>query len=276
MPPSTAGKCGVPQLGQHAFDAVGVLVHVFDEQHAALDLREIRRAHQRCQHRQVATPQRGAFHIDIGYSGLARGGVGLLFVHAPACAFAVAGQQVVKAGFHDVVGLARHTKVSPQRWPRPGGGPRLGQHGQLEGGEIAHAHKVHALFNRLGHRLVADARQDAREAIAPARDQRHIGTTSSGAVDGRQPCLVVARKTRVGGQRIGIHLDLVAQGLEPCNAALEGRLVAHGTGGRVDVDVLGTVVVVALRMVVIVVVQSAQARRGPAPSKKGSRCDISR
>ena len=41
----------------------------------------------------------------------------------------------------------------------------------------------------------------------------------------------------VAGQDGLVEFDLVAQGLEPLDAALEGGLVAHGAGGRIDVDV---------------------------------------
>ena len=37
--------------------------------------------------------------------------------HAPARTFAVAHEQVVKAGLHDVVRGARHTKIGAQRGP---------------------------------------------------------------------------------------------------------------------------------------------------------------
>ena len=42
---------GVEQLGQHPFNAVRMLAHVFEEQHTTFDLREIRRAQQRDQDR---------------------------------------------------------------------------------------------------------------------------------------------------------------------------------------------------------------------------------
>ena len=72
------------------------------------------------------------------------------------------------------------------------------------------------------------------------------------------------RQSAVHGLGIGVHFHLVAHGLQARNAALERGLVADGASGRVDVDVLGAVVVFAVRRVVVVG-QSVQARQRPAP-----------
>ena len=83
-------------------------------------------------------------------------------------------------------------------------------------------------------------------------------------MDSGQARGIVARKTGVHGQRIHIHLHLVAQRFQPGNAPFESRLVAHGARGRINVDVFGPMVVGTLRMVVVIV-QSAQALGRPAP-----------
>ena len=176
----------------------------------------------------------------------------------------MARQQVIKAGQHDVVGLALDTKVADQPGARPGHRARLRQHGTLERREIAQAHKLHAAIDGLGHGLVADAREDAREAISPSRDQRHVGPAGRCAVNGGKARGVITGKARVHGLGIGVHFHLVAHGLQARNAALERGLVADGASGRVDVDVLGAVVVFAVRRVVVVG-QSVQARQRPAP-----------
>jgi hypothetical protein len=110
------------QLRQHALDPVGVLAHVFDEQNAAIDLREVRRAQQGHQHRQIAAPQGGsAGNIEVLELGLAIGQLANPG-HLPARALALAAEQVLEAVQHDVVhGLAGlfavHTEVGVERGP---------------------------------------------------------------------------------------------------------------------------------------------------------------
>ena len=268
----------VQQLGEHALDAVGVLVHVFNEQNTAGHLRQIGRAHQRAQHRQVATPQprRRDFKL-LRHGGRYRlrghsAGAGLVARHAPASALAVPREHVVKAGFHDVVRQALNAKISAQRRPGPGHGAGLGQHGVLEGGEIAHADKQRAALDGAGHGGVVDVRQQPGQAVAAARDQRHIGTAGSGAVDGGQARGVVARKTGVAGQGVGVNLDLVAQRLQALDAALERGLVAYCAGGGVDVDVLGAVVVAAIARGVFRRQSARAARGGPLRGMCGGGC----
>ena len=93
------------------------------------------------------------------------------------------------------------------------------------------------LLDRFGHLLVGDARQDAREAVAAARDQRHVGAAGRRAVNSGQARGVVAGKTHVNGERRLVDLDLMAQRREPLHTAPERRLVAHRAGGGKNVDV---------------------------------------
>ena len=258
------------QLGQHALNLVGVLAHIFQEQNAAVDLRKIRRTQQGHQHRQIAAPQRGAArHIKILELGLAIGQLANPG-HLPASTFALPAEQVFKAVQHDVVhGLARlfdiHAKVSIQCGACPGGGTCLRQHGQLEGGEVAQAHESGAIGDGLGHRLVFDARQDAREAVATPRDQRHIGAAGCSTVNGRKTGSIIARKALAAGECIRINFHLMAQRFKLLDAALESGLVTHRTRWGVDIDVLGTMAVVmtaaaavgAMHMVMMVVVLMA-------------------
>src|SRR5450830_1654797 len=91
-------------------------------------------------------------------------------------------QQVVKAGFHDVVWhqlftmtvtiyyvrLTANAKAFAQRRTGPSHTARAGQHGILKRREITDANKEGAFFNRFGHFLVLDAAQNARQTIATA------------------------------------------------------------------------------------------------------------
>ena len=119
------------------------------------------------------------------------------------------GQQVVKTGFHDVVGHTFHAKVRAQRGAGPGDGAGLGQHRVLEGGEVADTHKFHAFFHRIGHGFVRQLGQQACEAIPPARDQRHMGTTGGRAANGGDAGGVVPGKPQMAGQCGFVHLHLV-------------------------------------------------------------------
>ena len=100
---------GVAQLFQHAFDAVRVLVDVFDEQHALVHHRKVRCAEQAVQHAQIAAPQGSTKHT------LYCARVAVARRHAPARALPLAGQQIVEAGFHDVVGAGFGAEVFAQR-----------------------------------------------------------------------------------------------------------------------------------------------------------------
>jgi len=166
----------------------------------------------------------------------------------------MAREQVVQAGQHDVVGFFFGAQVSAQGRTGPADGPGLGQQRVLERGEIAEAHELGAPLDRLGHGLVRQARQQAGQAVAAARDQGHIGTTGRRAGDGGQAGVVVTGKAHVAGQGRGIDLDLVAQRLQARNATLEGGLVAHRAGGRENIDVPRAVVVAARGGIVVVLV----------------------
>ena len=80
-------------------------------------------------------------------------------------------------------------------------------------------------------------------------------------MNGSQARGIVTRKTLAAGQRIGIDLHLMTQGFELPDTALESRLVAHRTRGRVDIDVLAAMAVImtaaaavlTVHMVVVIV-----------------------
>jgi hypothetical protein len=95
----------------------------------------------------------------------------------------------------------------------------------------AHCSAVKSLkptFDRLGQRLVADARQDARQAITTPAGHRHVGATGRCTVNRGQPGGVVAGKPHMRGQSVGVDLDLMAHGLQPGHATAKGGLVALG------------------------------------------------
>ncbi|MNZ55428.1 hypothetical protein D3C78_733550 [compost metagenome] len=149
----------------------------------------------------------------------------------------MARQQVFEAVEHDVVRALGRAEVGRERRAGPAARARARQQRALEGREVAETDEFRAALHGLGHGRVIDLRQQPAQAVAAARDQRHIGAAGGRAVDGRQARGIVARKAHMGGQRVGVDFDFMAQGLEPRNAALERRLVAHGARRRVDVDV---------------------------------------
>ena len=233
---------GVQQLGQLAFDAVRVLVHIFEEQHAALDARQPGRADQRAQHREVAAPQRGVAHLERGLSfgrsaAACRQGRQIGLGQLPARALALAADEVVETRFHDVIGRVLGAKVFAQCRPGPADGTGLGQQRALQGGEVAQAHELRAFGNGLGDLFVGQVRQDAREPVAAARDQRNVGAAGGGPAHGSDAGAVVARETHVAGQRRLVDFHLVPQLLQALDATSKGGFVAHGAGGGIDVDV---------------------------------------
>lgn len=147
--------------------------------------------------------------------------------------------------------------IGTQQRARPGGSSRLGEHGQLQRGEIAHPHPQHALPNGLRHCCVIDLVQQARQAIATTRHQCHIGTTFNSTIDGGEPGGIVSCKTLYARQGIGVHSDGMAHGLQATYPTTKGRLVANGTRRGVHINmplarkVVGSIV---LRMIVIVIV----------------------
>ena len=147
------------QLGEHAFDAVGVFAHVFQKQHPFVDGGKKWRAEHRTQDRQVAAPEHGIAHARLDKRLGCR--------PLPAGALPLPGQQIVKTGLHDVVGCAGGTKILPQSRPLPGDPTGSGQHRQVQGREIAQADKMGAPLDGPGHGLVGQTGQDPREAVAP-------------------------------------------------------------------------------------------------------------
>ena len=214
-----------------------MLGHIFQEQHALLHLRKIRRAQQTGQYAQVAAPERGV--VDrLGQSR--QFGIRLLALgHVPPSAFAAAVQHFFKAGLCDLVRLFGLAPVVDQQVARPGDRlvAHLGQQGQLQRGEVAQADKARALVDGLGDLLVRNVGQDARQAVAAARGQCHIGAAGGCAANGGQAGGIFSGEALEAGERIRIHLHLVPQRLQALDAAAESRLVAHCAGGGVDVDV---------------------------------------
>ena len=156
----------VQQLRQQALQPVRVFTHILQEQHPPLDLWQVGCAHQRGQHGQVTAPEGCLADIEVFGRRCQRPCPGL--GHTPAGAFAMAGQQVIEAGFHDVVGLTLHPEVGAQGRPGPGGGAGLGQQCRLKGGEVADPHELGAPLHRLGDVLVGQAGQQAGQSIPTA------------------------------------------------------------------------------------------------------------
>jgi hypothetical protein len=253
----------VQQLREHALDAVGVLAHVFHEQDAATHRGQIRRTHQPVSTARLP-PQRVAFFTYMSATA------GL----PSACGFSRAMRQPapspwpVSRSSKQASMMSSGSPSTPKSPINPGPAqvtaPVCASTALWNAVKSLRPTNFMPLVDGLGHGLVADARQDAREAISPSRDQRHVGPAGRCAVNGGKARGVITGKARVHGLGIGVHFHLVAHGLQARNAALERGLVADGASGRVDVDVLGAVVVFAVRRVVVVG-QSVQARQRPAP-----------
>ena len=111
---------------------------------------------------------------------------------------------------HDFVWLARAAKVGAQGRAGPGDGAGLRQQGHLQGGEVAQAHKARALLRGAGKGLIGQGGQQAREAVAAARDQRHVSAAGRRAGNGGQARGVVAREALMAGQGGFIHLHFMA------------------------------------------------------------------
>jgi hypothetical protein len=89
-------------------------------------------------------------------------------------------------------GSASTPKSSPTAGAGPGHAARFGQHRVLERREIAQADELRAAVDRLGDRLVRELRQQAREAVAAARDDGDVGAAGGRALDRRDAGVVVA------------------------------------------------------------------------------------
>src|SRR5437870_1077302 len=114
---------GIMQLIEHALDAVRMLPGVFDEQNAAFDTRQIRRAHQMSQHGQVAAPQR-AFGGKIRWSLERKFHAITLAAEQPPAMLEGEGRRILGA------------KIVGRQWPseRHHACPR--QRGELKGSEV--------------------------------------------------------------------------------------------------------------------------------------------
>src|SRR5690606_6035247 len=95
---------------------------------------------------------------------------------------------------------------------------------------------MRAALDRFADGLVGQLRQDAGEAVATARYERHLGTTGRRPADRRQPGGIVTGKTHVRSERGFVDFNFMTKALQTSNTAPKSRLVAHGTGRRVYVD----------------------------------------
>jgi hypothetical protein len=146
-------------------------------------------------------------------------------------------QQIVKAGFLDLINAVWRAKVFAKRRALPGNGAGFGHNRQLKRGEIANAHKLGARLNGLGNFRIRQRGQKPREPITAARDHGHIGAAGGCSANGCQPGDIVARKAQMAAQRIRIHLHLVPQRAQVLKPAFESRLVVHRARRQKNVNV---------------------------------------
>ena len=99
----------------------------------------------------------------------------------------------------------------------------------VESGEITQTYKLRAAIDGFGDLFVGQGGQDAREAIASARDERHIGPASCSAGDGCDAGRVVPCKTHVAGQCSFVHFDLMPLGFQALQATAKSGFVAYCT-----------------------------------------------
>ena len=140
------------------------------------------------------------------------------------------GDQIVKAGLHDVVWQRCRTKVFTQRRACPSHSACFGQHRQLKRREVAQTYKLRTFVNGFGQCFVVDVCEDSGQAVATARDQCHIRTTCGRPVNGCKAGRVVSGKTLVFGQSRLVDFDVVPQGLQTFDASFKARFVTHCTG----------------------------------------------
>ncbi len=191
------------QLQQHALDPVGLLVDVFQEQHAALDARPVRRAQQRHQHAQVAAPQR-PFQLQPVEAGLGAEAHGLqLAVHGFA-----------EAGCGDVVhaaGLVAAAEVLGRGGPGPADAAAMGQQAQVQRGDVAQSDPARAGLDAARQQRPVDAVEQPRQAVAAAQRHGDRRRLRGDAVQCAEPHLVAAAEALVALQRVGVEHAVEAQ-----------------------------------------------------------------
>src|SRR5205814_3227821 len=133
------------------------------------------RAHEGRDHRKVAAPQL-ALRVE---RTLARFGARQL----PARAFALPARQVFETRERDLVGLALTAEVLAERRALPCRAAGFREQRELERREVAVTDEPQAAVDRLRDALVVDARKDAREPVAAARDQGDVGVAGRRAMD---------------------------------------------------------------------------------------------
>ena len=158
------------QLGEHAFDAVGVFRDVFQKKYALFDGGEIRGTQQAGEYAQIATPQSGILHR---FFQQCRAGFWLFFfADDPASAFAASLHHLGKTGLGDFVRFCDLPPIINQQITCPCNGwlcGRLCKQGRLQGGEVAQPDKLCAIFNGLDDFFPRQLRKNAGKSVASAR-----------------------------------------------------------------------------------------------------------
>ena len=234
---------GLPQLDQHALDAVRMLGHVLQEQDAAAHLGHVRRAQQRRHHRQVAAPQDAAAIDRIGVLGLEAENLQL------------ATHDLAEQRLGQVVDLLA---AEIGDGGRAGVADRagLGQQGQVEGGEVAQADEALAA---VGNGLPVDQMQQPAQAVAAARRHDDGQLLLDGARQAGQTLGVGAGEALVHGQRRAVQRGLEALGLQALARQRHGVGIAHGRGRRNQVNAARVRQRVGMIMVVAAVIVADMA-----------------
>ena len=219
------------QLQQAALDAVGVLVDLLDEQNAAADAREMRRAEQAAQGGEVAAPQRAA-HTQTVMPGIGTKAHRLeLATHRFAEDL---GRDLVDPAF----GVAAAEVVDGQR-PGPAAGLGMRQQAQLQRRQVAVADPACATLDAAGKQRPVDAVEQPHQPVAAARCQSDGRRRVGHPVQRDQSGVVAAGKSLVAGQRIGVQAGLETHPVEAAAGQAQSRRADDDAGGRKDGEVHG-------------------------------------
>gem|GEM_PF-4058724 len=200
-----------------------MLGHVFEEQDAAAHLGHVRRAQQRHQRGQVAAPQHTAAVEGIGVARLEA--------------------EDLQLAAHDLA-KQRHGQFIGFRQPEVAHGGRaavadragLGQQGQVEGGEIAHADETLAA---VGHGAPVDHGQQADQAVAAAGGHHDGMLLLDRPLQAGRALLVGAGEALVHRQRGAVDLGLEPLGGQPLAGQFQLGRVAHRRRRRYQVNAAG-------------------------------------
>mmetsp|Transcript_1646 Transcript_1646/g.4711 ORF Transcript_1646/g.4711 Transcript_1646/m.4711 type:complete len:354 (+) Transcript_1646:610-1671(+) len=218
------------QLQQHALDPVGMLIDVFEEEDAALDLGPVRRAQQRAQHREVAAPEPAARlqAVETGRRVTRR--------LAEAHRLQRAAHRLDKAIARDLVdaafGLAAAEVIAGQRARPHRQALAMGDQSVLQRGQVAVADPARAVFDAVPDAAPVDLVEQPGQAIAAARRQSHRRCRVRDAMQGGEPGRVVAAKALMLGQRVRVDRDVKAELAQPLGGALEFVGRGQHAGGR--------------------------------------------